>query len=159
DLWDLALQLGRRSLDAFFVACGSGDLGQTLTLPDGRTVQRLEELHPRRYVSIFGAFRLQRTAYGSREGHALEVVPLDNRLQLPPNAFSYLLQDWDQALAVEQAYTQVNRTIERMLKLKQSVDTLEGMNRQMAQDVGVFRDSQGSPPEAEEGAIVVVTAD
>ena len=46
-----------------------------------------------------------------------------------------------------------------MLKLKQSVDSLEGMNRQMAQEVGLFRDSQGSPPAAEEGAIVVVTAD
>jgi hypothetical protein len=62
-------------------------------------------------------------------------------------------------LAVEQAFTQVNQAIERMLKLKQSVDSLEGMNRQMAQDVGAFRDLQGSPPPAAEGAIVVVTAD
>jgi hypothetical protein len=46
-----------------------------------------------------------------------------------------------------------------MLKLKQSVDSLEGMNRQLAQDVGWFRDSQGSPPAAEEGTIVVITAD
>jgi hypothetical protein len=159
DLWDLALQLGRRSLATFFKAWGTGDLGETLTLSDGRTVQRLEQLHARRYVSIFGAFRLERTAYGSREGQALEFVPLDNRLQLPPGAFSYLLQDWDQALAVEQAFTQVNQTIGRMLKLKQSVDSLEGMNRQMAQNLGMFRDSQGTPPAAEEGAIVVVTAD
>ena len=78
-------------------------------------------------------------------------MPLDNRLQLPPGAFSYVLQDWDQALAVEQAFIQVNQTIERMLKLKQSVDSLEGMNRQMAQDLTAFRDAQGSPPAAEEG--------
>ena len=159
DLWDLALQLGRRGLAAFFAACGSGDLGETLTLPDGQQPRRLDGLHPRRYVSVFGAFRLERTAYGSREGQALQFVPLDNRLQLPQGAFSYLLQDWDQALAVEQAFSQVSQTIERMLKLRQSVDSLEGMNRQLARDVGTFRDSQGSPPEAEEGAIVVVTAD
>jgi hypothetical protein len=158
-LWDLALQLGRRSLAALFQACGSGDRGPTLTLPDGRALQRLPDLHPRRYVSIFGAFRLERTAYGSREGQALEFVPLDNRLQLPEGAFSYLLQDWDQALAVEQAFSQVNATMARMLKLNQSVDSLEGMNHQMAQDVGWFRDLQGSPPAAEEGKVVVVTAD
>ena len=99
DLWDLALQLGRRSLAAFFAACGSGDLGESLTLPDGRQLRRLDDLHARRYVSVFGAFRLERTAYGSREGQALQFVPLDNRLQLPEGAFSYLLQDWDQALA------------------------------------------------------------
>ena len=91
DLWDLALQLGHRSLAAFFAACGSGDLGETLTLPDGQQLQRLGDLHPRRYVSIFGAFRLERAAYGSREGQALQFVPLDNRLQLPEGAFSYLL--------------------------------------------------------------------
>jgi hypothetical protein len=158
-LWDLALQLGRRSLAAFFDACGTGDLGATLTLPDGHAVQRLEHLHTRRYVSIFGAFRLARTVYGSRAGQALEFVPLDNRWQLPASVFSYLLQDWDQALAVEQAFTQVNQTIARMLKLPQSVDSLEGMNQQMAQDVGWFRDTQGTPPAAEEGQIVVVTAD
>jgi hypothetical protein len=159
DLWDLALQLGRRSLAAWFAACGSGNLGPTLTLPDGREVQRLEHLHSRRYVSIFGVFQLERTVYGSREGQALEFVPLDNRLQLPAGAFSYVLQDWDQALAMEQAFSQVNQTIARMLKLQQSVDSLEGMNQQMAQDVGWFRDLQGAPPAAEEGQVVVVTAD
>jgi len=158
-LWDLALQLGQRSLAAFFDACGTGDLGDTLTLPDGHTAQRLEQLHTRRYVSIFGEFQLARTVYGSREGQALAFVPLDNRWQLPQSVFSYVLQDWDQALAVEQAFSQVNQTISRMLKLKQSVDSLEGMNQQMAQDVGWFRDLQGSPPPAEEGQIVVVSAD
>jgi lysophospholipid acyltransferase (LPLAT)-like uncharacterized protein len=60
---------------------------------------------------------------------------LDNRLQLPASVFSYLLQDWDQSLAMEQPFGQVSQTIERILKLKQSVDSLEGMNRQQAQDV------------------------
>lgn len=158
-LWDLLLQTGHRALGAFLEAHGTGDQGPTLSLAEGRQVHRLEELHSRRYVSIFGAFELQRTVYGSREGQALAFVPLDNRLQLPDSDFSYVLQDWDQALAVEQAFRQVNQTIARMLKLPQSVDTLEGMNRQMAQDVGWFRDLQGAPPPAEEGQIVVTTAD
>ncbi len=158
-LWDLALKVGQRSLSAFFDAHGTGDIGATVTLPDGRQGQRLEELHERRYVSIFGPFTLARTVYGSREGQALEFVPLDNRLQLPESVFSYVLQDWDQALAVEQPFSQVSQTIERMLKMQQSVDSLEGMNRQQAQDVATFRDLQGAPPAAEEGQIVVVSAD
>jgi len=158
-LWDLALQVGRRGLSAFLDAHGSGDVGQTVTLADGREVRRLEELHRRQYVSIFGSFTLQRTVYGSREGQTLEFVPLDNRLQLPPSDFSYVLQDWDQSLVMEQPFGQVSQTMERILRFKQSVDSLEGMNRQQAQDAGLFRDLQGSPPAAEEGQIVVVTAD
>src|SRR5439155_6051347 len=131
-LWDRLLELGRTCLAAFLDGHGTGDLGERLQLPDGRETQRLPELHERRYVSIFGEFCLQRTVYGSREGQALDFVPLDNRLQLPASVYSYLLQDWDQALALEQAFGQVNETITRMLRLRQSVDTLEGMNRQMA---------------------------
>src|SRR5258708_6520753 len=70
-LWDLALKVGQRSLTAFFDAHGTGDVGESVTLPDGRPAQRLEELHERRYVSIFGPFTLARTVYGSREGQAL----------------------------------------------------------------------------------------
>jgi hypothetical protein len=158
-LWDLLLQIGRRALGAFLAGHGSGDLGEAVTLPDGREVQRLEALHARPYVSVFGRFTLRRAVYGSREGQALEFVPLDNRLRLPAGAFSYLLQDWDQALAMEQPFDQASQTVARILKLRQSVDSLEGMNRQQAQDVGDFRDLQGSPPAAEEGRVVVVTAD
>jgi hypothetical protein len=158
-LWDLVLQAGRRALAAFLDAHGTGDLGETVTLPDGQQADRLAKLHERRYVSLFGPFTLARTVYGSREGQALEFVPLDNRLQLPQGPFSYVLQDWDQALAVEQPFGQVSQTIARMLKLKQSVDSLEGMNRQQAQDAVTFRDLQGAPPAAEEGQIVVVSAD
>ncbi|HLJ96897.1 MAG TPA: hypothetical protein VKU02_27280 [Gemmataceae bacterium] len=60
-LWDLVLQVGRRAVSAFLDSHGSGDLGDTVTLPDGQEVHRLEELHSRRYVSIFGVFVLQRT--------------------------------------------------------------------------------------------------
>jgi hypothetical protein len=158
-LWDLALQVGRRALGTFLDCHGTGDLGPAVTLPDGREVQRLEQRHARRYVSIFGPFTLERTVYGSREGQALELVPLDQRLQLPESVFSYVLQDWDQALAMEQPFAQVSQTIERILKLSQSVDSLEGVNRQQARDVADFRDLQGSPPAAEEGQIVVVSAD
>jgi hypothetical protein len=159
ELWQLLLKTGHQALQTFFDCHATGDLGDKITLPVGREVCRLEELHARRYVSIFGEFVLLRTVYGSREGQTLEFVPLDNRLQLPASVFSYVLQDWDQALAMEQAFSQVNQTIQRMLNLDQSVDSLEGMNRHMAQDVGWFRDLQGSPPAAEEGHIVVVTAD
>jgi hypothetical protein len=158
-LWEALLATGHRALGAFLECHGTGDQGPTLTLPDGQEVSRLDKLHSRRYVSIFGEFKLPRTVYGSREGQALEFVPLDNRLQLPQSVFSYLLQDWDQSLAMEQPFGQVNQTIARMLRLTQSVDSLEGVNRQMAQEVNWFRDLQGSPPAAEEGQLVVVTAD
>src|SRR3954451_15337114 len=66
-LWNLLLRAGNRGLKAYFDSHGTGDLGPTLTLPNGAEVNRLEKLHPRPYVSIFGKFTLERVAYGSRE--------------------------------------------------------------------------------------------
>lgn len=158
-LWRRLLQLGHKLLADYFARHGSGDLGETITLPDGRTCHRLPALHSRRYVSIFGQFTLGRTVYGSREGQAIDFVPLDNRLQLPAGVFSQVLQDWDQALCVEQAFGQAARTVERILDLNQSVDSLEHMNVQMAQRADDFRQERPRPGPEEEGAVVVASAD
>jgi hypothetical protein len=158
-IWQQVLRIGRQALQQFFTLHGSGDQGDTVRLADGRALDRLPERHARRYVSIFGAFVLRRTAYGSREGQKIEFVPLDNRLQLPASAFSYVLQDWDQALCAEEAFGQVNTTIARMLGLKQSVDSLEHMNQDLAEQATPFRLNQPPPPAAEEGQLFVVSAD
>ena len=60
----------------------------TLTV-EGRTFQRLDALHDRRYVSIFGELVIRRTVYGTRETQKHEVVPLDANLNLPDGDFSY----------------------------------------------------------------------
>src|SRR5262249_50910606 len=47
-IWQRILQIGRATLGHFFALQGTGDLGDTLTLPEGLTCQRLDEPHPRR---------------------------------------------------------------------------------------------------------------
>src|SRR5437870_4119176 len=65
-IWKHLLQLGHQCLELFLALHGSGDLGETVTLPTGDQYPRLEELHARRYLSIFGVFELLRAVYGSR---------------------------------------------------------------------------------------------
>jgi hypothetical protein len=158
-IWQRVLQVGRTTLGHFFALQGSGDLGDTVPGPAGQTWERLPQLHSRRYLSIFGEFALARTVYGSREGQRIEFVPLDNRLQLPESVFSYVLQDWDQGLCVEQAFGQAQTTVARLLNLKQSVDSLEQMNVQMAEQVTGFRENRPQPDPATEGPILVTSGD
>jgi len=47
-------------------------------------------------------------------GEQVEFVPLDNRLQLPNTRFSYLLQDWNQQLFVENPFNQVINATEEI---------------------------------------------
>jgi len=106
-IWQRMLQMGHEALGQFLEFLerqGDGNSGETLTMPDGREVARLEQPHLRCYQSIFGEFQLPRAVYGTREGQEIEFVPLDARLQLPESEYSYVLQDWAQALGVEHAF-------------------------------------------------------
>jgi len=158
-LWDFVLQIGRLSLDSFVKQQGNGDVGETLALPDGRTVARLEKPRTRRYVSIFGELKFESTAYGTRETQKIEAVPLDARLQLPDSDYSYVLQDWDQSFCVQNPFGQSGRLVEKILRLDQPVETLEHMNRSMGSEVEAFWKSQPTPPPKQEDSLMVLAAD
>jgi hypothetical protein len=158
ELFKRLLQLGKRVYGAFLQAQGSGDLGASVQT-DGHEIQRLEHLHDRPLQTIFGKFQLKRCCYGSREGQKIEFVPLDTRLQLPESQYSYVLQDWDQHLAVENSYGQVNAVIQNILGFTQPVDSLERINYSMAEEVAIFRECKPLPPQSEEGEILVASAD
>ncbi|OYV66326.1 MAG: hypothetical protein B7Z74_11330, partial [Deltaproteobacteria bacterium 21-66-5] len=158
-VWADLLSLGGRLLGEFFRLAGHGDVGDTIELPEGHHLQRLPQLHARAYHSVFGVFEIFRAVYGSREGQKIELVPLDARLNLPASDYSYLLQDWSQALNTEHAFSKTAETLSRILKLSLPVDSLERINHQMAQSVEGFRESRPAPDPQEEGEILVVTAD
>jgi hypothetical protein len=157
-LWQAMLTLGHTMLTAYVEGVGAGDVGETMPY-EGRTLKRLESLHERRYVSVFGELTVRRCVYGSRETQKHEVIPTDAVLCLPASDFSALLQEWDQSFCVQGSYAQSRDTVQRILGLGQSVRSLEQMSLSMAADVEGFRQSQPAPPAAEEGEIVVLTAD
>ncbi|MDY3557896.1 hypothetical protein R5W23_005745 [Gemmata sp. JC673] len=87
-IWTRTLALGRQALELFFRIQGTGDLGQTVTLADAQTLQRLTDTHDRAYRFAVGDFTLRRTVYGTRVGQRIEFVPLDARLPLPASDYS-----------------------------------------------------------------------
>jgi hypothetical protein len=159
NLWDGLLKVGLAMLNGYVATQGDGDMGESLSLGDGRKLRRMAEQHSRRYVSVFGELEIRRAVYGKRKKQKFEAVPLDARLELPEGDFSYLLQDWDQAHCVEQAFDKASDSVARMLKLKQSVRSLEHMNQDMASGVEAFLESQKPPPRAQEGELMVVMSD
>jgi len=158
-LFRQVLAVGATLLGEFFKSVGPGDRGPTVELENGDVVRRLPEQLPRRLVTVFGAFAIPRFAYGSRPGQKVELVPTDQHLQLPDGEMSYLLQDWNQVTSVEQPFGTVAKSLQRILGLKQSVDTLEHGNQQMAETAAAFRAAQPPPDPTAEGELLVVSED
>ncbi len=155
-LFTQMLAVGGTMFGEFLKSVGPGDLGSTVTLDNGDVLKRLPEQLSRRLVTVFGTFSIARFVYGSRPGQKIEVMPTDQRLQLPDSQVSYVLQDWNQMMSVEQPFGTVARLLETILGLRQSVDTLEQGNRQMAETAAAFRAAQPAPdPKAEQELLVV----
>jgi len=158
NLWTEMLSIGQKLQSLFFSLCGDGDVGKKAQLSCGRTLKRLKP-KKRDYLSIFGHFTLTRQVYGTREGQKIEYVPLDKHLQLADSKFSYLLQDWNQAAAVDMPYRKVSELLQKVLGFKQSVNSLERNNRDYAKQIDGYWADQPIPEEDQEGELLVCTAD
>ncbi len=159
DIFSKLLSMGHQALGQFIALQGDGDMGDQIELSSGSTVKRLPKPQKRVYRSIFGLYHLERAVYGTREGQKVEFVPLDTRLQLPETRFSYLLQDWNQQLSVENPFNQVNKVLDRILQFKQPVDSIERMAYRGAETVEDFRKSLPKIKPEDEHEILVGTAD
>ena len=153
------LGLGHTVLSAFVAAQGDGALGPEAEAPEGHTVRRLPERHDRRSGSIFGELTIARVVYGTREGQAIEHVPLDERLALPEGDFSYVLEDWGQRLCLKGSFAEAGQSLEMLLGLRVGSRALEQMNRVVAGHAPAFQGSLEVPPPEEDGPLMVVTAD
>src|SRR3954464_6725175 len=156
------LVIGRWLLQAFVDMAGTGDVGPTLTVagdsrsdPD-RELPRLDRRHKRPYLPIFDEIAIERTCYGHDR---VEAAPLDARLHLPRRQYSYLLQQWLGAFVVDDAHAEAIRKLGTILGLEIAVKASEDLNREQASDVEVFQDRLPVPDAADEGPLLVVTAD
>jgi hypothetical protein len=158
NVFKFILAMGHKLFELFLTMVGPGDLGEILVLEDGRQVKRLG-LHERPLLTTLGEFAIIRFVYGSRESQKFELAPTDQRLQLPESKSSYVLQDLDQTLGTDHPFRTGVKTVEKTLGLKQSVDTLERGNRQMAEAAPAFRAAQPAPDPLAEGQFLVASDD
>ena len=160
DLMAQLLDLGLTLLNLFVTQHGNGDLGATAETcrgPNRPTTCLM--MHDRRYVAIFGELAIPRIVYGTREGQKIELAPLDKTLGLPEGDFSYVVQDWVQRFCLKGSFAEAAESLQTLLRLRLGVHTLERMSQEMADSVVPFREAIEPPPAAEEGPILVVTAD
>lgn len=153
------LNIGRGLVNMYIGLQGDGDLGPTVATPDGRTLHRSEEPKNRPLRTIFGQHEFSQFVYCAGKGKAIELRPLDARMELPEGVCSYLLEEFSQMFNVEQAFRQTRDSIRTVFGQTLSVDTLEHVNRRMAEQAESFFDSRAVPAPAEEGELMVISAD
>jgi hypothetical protein len=153
------LRMGKVAVDFFLKAQGDGDLGEQVTTAEDTVLSRSDTVAPRPLRTIFGEHTLQAYVYSRGRKRKIELRPIDARLQLPESKASYLLQEFSQMFCVEKAFGVGARQFEAVFRQQLSVDVLEDINRAMGQQAERFLDALPTPPAAEEGDLLVVSAD
>ena len=157
-VFERMLKLGHQLFSVFFKIQGDGSVGDHLTLPTGETIKRLPD-RERVYHSLFGKFTLKRAVYGTRKGQPAVCIPLDTRLQLPEEEYSYPLQELTQHLTTEVSYTTAKTLLNKLLNLDVTVDSMERINQHAGEMMPAFREAQTAPTATTEAELLVVTAD
>jgi hypothetical protein len=153
------LEIGRAAVDLFLDAQGNGDLGERLETQEGTVLSRSESTVERPLRTIFGEHALRTYVYSRGCKRKIELRPIDARINLPDGKASYLLQEFSQLFCVEKAFRVGARQFETVFGQQLSVDVLEDINRAMGEQADRFLDQLPTPAAAEEGAILVATAD
>ena len=135
---NMLLKVGRASLVDYVNAAGDGDKGPTLE-KNGVVLKRMEEMHSRSYRSIFGVVTIERYVYSERKHQKHEAVPLDQKLGLPADETSYLLEEWMTSLATQLPYSTAAKWLHDTFGIVGNSTTIENRIRKMGQHVASFR--------------------
>lgn len=156
ELFAYLLDLGACLLKVFISQSGDGDLGQTVTPDEGKLLHRSAEKQSRRYQSIFGEQEIVRYTYCAEAKQKVLLKPLDQRLGLPEQDQSYLLEQWLQRMVLFQPYQEATESLKTLLGLQTTVRSAQRMNRDLAVYESSYQPSEILPEPDEELLVVSV---
>jgi len=151
------LALGLELLRLFFLTRAAVRPSTPTTTATGTPIPA-HDRRPIDYVSVFGKLSFARQYfYAAGSGG---VCPLDAALSLPARCYSDLLRDWLAYDCTDGAYRETSTTVQRLLGLNLSIQSLERVVADDACDVAAFYDRHPDPlPPTSMGTILVAQAD
>lgn len=144
-----ALEIGRNALELYVSKKGSGKD----TFKGKITSHKKEKW---KYISIFGKIDIER-AYFWKSVMGVGIYPIDKELNIPDKHYSYLLQKWNQMIAVDGNFDKAREELEEIFKINVWSKQSEEINREASKYVDKFYDE--NPSQKQEEPILVVEAD
>lgn len=158
DLVAEVMNMGHACLQDFIDASGDGDSGQQLTI-EGQVARRSKQKQRRTYRSVFGDLEIERYVYCRREKTKALAKPLDQKLGLPADEVSYVLEDWLGNLSVDLPFETVAKWLNKTLGIKAMSSTAHRRVEKLGSYVEDFNDQREAVGLEDEGEILVALAD
>ena len=152
------MDLGLASLQDFVAAAGDGDNGEELTVGCD-VLKRSRQKHRQVYRGIFGNMDIDRYVYLKREKTKALAKPLDQKLGLPADEISYVLEDWVGNLSVDMPFATVTQWLNETLGIEVKASMAHRRAGKLGGCVEDFNSQRGPVPLEQEQEILVALAD
>ena len=156
-LFKRRLPMGLAAMQRSFAQRGTGAMGAAITRADGVTLPQEPTLPGRDSCSLFGTFNVARTCY--RTAGEPGIFPLDAQVNLPERCDAYFLQAWMTVLAVEPPCQERAAWLEPLFDREVAESVLIEVAPEAPLDSESVYAPRPVPPEATEGALLVVSFD
>lgn len=149
----------RLLLQAHLLRRGSGRVGRVLEVTEGGQTHPAGagRLGARQIASIFGAVRVERTAYSARGQES--VHPLDEELRLPARSFSYELQRRVVEESVRGPFDEAVESAKKSMGVWVPKRSVEQIVEDAAEDFDAFYTQRVAPEAEQTGPILVAAVD
>ena len=151
------IPLGLAALKTYFAQRGTGEMGEAIRREDGVILAKESGLHPRRYVSLFGALPVPRTCY--RTAGEPGIFPLDEAVNFPDRCYSHYLQEWMNLLSLDHSFTEGAERLQHFFGVSLVESGMVLVAREGARDYDAYYAHKTPPPPEAEGELVVVSVD
>ena len=158
DLIAAVWKVGKACLKDFIEAAGDGDQGSQMAL-DNQLLKRSPQKQKRIYRSVFGELPIDRYVYRVREKTKALAKPLDEKLGLPADEISYVLEDWIGSLSVDLPFESVASWLQTTLGIQVSSSTAHRRIEKLGSYAEDFNQQREPERREEEQEILVALAD
>lgn len=158
NLFSALMKLGQACLKDFVAAAGDGDCGEQITVGD-QIARRSDQKHRRVYRSVFGNFDIKRYVYSRRAKTKTLARPLDQKLGLPADEVSYVLEDWLGNLSVDIPFETAAKWLNETLGIQVHASMAHRRTKKLGDYVEDFNEQRESVPMEHEQDVLVALAD
>ena len=156
ELFTALLRVGHASLQDFIESAGDGDLGSRLTI-EGQRLKRSDHKRTRTYRSVFGELSISRYVYWVREKPKPSPSHWINKLGLPADEISYVLEDWMGSFSADLPFDSVESWLQTTLGIQVSSSTAHRRMEKLGSYAEDFN-QQREPVRREEEKEILVAA-
>jgi len=132
-VWEVILEIGRLMIEGIIRLRGTGFTGKVIKTPSGELAEYRGDIQTGVWT-LMGKVTVKRAYYHIGKGKG-GYIPLDESLSLPPERYSYAVQEAMSLFAIEDSFFESAKKLKRLFPIAVSGSTVRRITQKHGEDI------------------------